>query len=183
MPERKFQIYTGEGKGKTTASLGLSIRAVGAGFRVAFIQFDKGHREGNEHYSERKVLRTLPNLDLKPTGLERMMSDGSFRFGVTPADRAEAERGLALAEEAVTSGSYDLVVLDDVIGGISYGLVDRSRVDRIIELWSAAKGCELVMTGRDTPPDLVAKADLVTEMRKVKHYFDSGLPAREGIEY
>jgi cob(I)alamin adenosyltransferase len=183
MQDGKLQIYTGDGKGKTTASLGLALRAAGAGLKVAFIQFDKGHREGNEHYSERRVVRTIPGIDLLPTGLERMNGDGSFRFGVTPADRAEAERGLALAESAVTGEGYDLVVLDDVIGGLSYGLVDRERLDRIVRLWSERRSCELVLTGRDTPPELVALADLVTEMKKVKHYYDAGAPARKGFEW
>ncbi len=183
MSGRMLQIYTGDGKGKTTAALGLSVRAAGAGFRVAFIQFDKGHREGNEHYCERKILRTIPGFDLQPTGLERMMSDGSFRFGVTPADLREAGRGLDLAEKAVVDGLHELVVLDDIIGGLSYGLITRERLDHIVDLWSERRSCELVMTGRDTPAELIARADLVTEMKKVKHYFDAGLPAREGIEW
>jgi len=183
MAENKLQIYTGEGKGKTTAALGLAIRAAGAGWRVLIVQFDKGSRQGNEHYSERTILRSIPGIVLEPTGLERMMPDGSFRFGVTSADRAEAERGLALAEKGVADPSYGLVVLDDLIGGMSYGLIPRPGVDRIIEVWSRSRTCELVLTGRDAPAELVAIADLVTEMKKVKHYFDAGLSAREGIEW
>lgn len=179
----RLQIYTGEGKGKTTAALGLAIRSCGAGYRVFLVQFDKGHREGHEHYCERPVLRTIPNLEFHPTGLERMMPDGSFRFGVTGADRAEAARGIEIAERALTEPGVDVVILDDVVGGLSYGLLDRPAVDRLLDIWAARRDRELVMTGRDVPAEYLERADLVTEMRKVKHYYDAGEGARRGIEW
>lgn len=184
MDGHKLQVYTGDGKGKTTACVGLAVRAVGAGHRVAFIQFDKGFDGENEHYSERKVLRTLPAITLEPTGCERMMPDGRFRFGVQPQDRAEAERGLALAREAVISSAYDLVILDEVLSAQQYHLLKEGEVLALLNAWEeAGRPCELVLSGRTKLQSFLDRADLVTEMKKVKHYFDDGLPARLGIEF
>ena len=91
-PSPRLQIYTGDGKGKTTACVGLTVRALGAGLRAAFIQFDKGYDGTNEHYAERFILRMLPKLTLTPTGCERMRPDGTFRFTNEPEDYAEAAR-------------------------------------------------------------------------------------------
>ncbi|HPR64399.1 MAG TPA: cob(I)yrinic acid a,c-diamide adenosyltransferase [Thermoanaerobaculia bacterium] len=180
----KFQVYTGDGKGKTTAAIGLAIRAAGAGFRVAFLQFDKGHDPSREeHYAERRILRITPGIDLFPTGKERINPDGTFRFGVTGEDRDEALRGLHAARTIMESGQYKVVILDDVIGGISYGLVMLDEILELVHIHAANPAFELVMTGRNVPKELADRAHLVSEMRKVKHYFDEGLPARRGIEF
>jgi len=180
----RLHIYTGDGKGKTTACVGLAVRAVGAGQRVFLLQFDKGFDGQNEHYSERKVLRTLAGLRLEPTGCERMMPDGRFRFGVQPQDRVEAERALTLAREALASPDYDLVLLDEVLSAQQYHLITEEELLGLLGLWEeSGRPCELVLSGRTRLASALEKADLVTEMKKVKHYFDAGVPARLGIEY
>ena len=179
----KLHVYTGDGKGKTTACVGLAVRAVGNGFRVWLIQFDKGYDGVNEHYAERKVLRTLAGLRLDPTGCERMLPTGRFRFGVTQEDRAEAQRALGLARQAVVSQDYDLVILDEVLSAQQYHLIAEADVLDLIALWRREGRAELVLSGRTKLRSVIEAADLVTEMRKVKHYFDDGVPARPGIEY
>lgn len=183
MDNGRIHVYYGDGKGKTTCSLGLAIRAVGAKKRVAFVQFDKGFAEGNEHYSERAVLRTIEFISFFPTGCERMLPDDKFRFGVTDDDLREAKRGLALGESAIQDGRYYLVVLDEILSALSYGMVTEADVKKVIAAWDRKPLSELVMTGRALPSWLEEKADLVTEFRKVKHYFDKGIPAKLGIEY
>ena len=184
LPTRpQLHVYTGDGKGKTTACIGLAVRAVGAGLRVWFIQFDKGYDGQNEHYAERHVLRGLANLRLDPTGCERIQPDGHFRFGVTPEDKAQAQRALALSREAITKGESDLVILDEILSAQQYHLITEREVLDLIDLWRASPRCELVLSGRTKLQSVLDAADLVTEMRKVKHYFDSGLFARRGIEF
>jgi len=178
----KIQIYTGEGKGKTTAAMGLALRAAGAGFRVAFIQFDKCY-SNMEHYAERNSLRLIPNIDLYPTGCERIQKDGKFRFGVLPEDRAEAERALGIIRKVITEGQYQVVILDEINVALHIGLVTMDEVMGIIALHEARPVFELLLTGRYAKPEVMEKADLVTEMTKVKHYFDKGLIARRGIEF
>lgn len=182
MPGR-IHIYTGDGKGKTTAAVGLAVRAVGAGRRVAFIQFDKGFEPPHEHYSERRLLRQLPEVDLIATGCERMNLDGTFRFTVTEADRAEARRALQAAREALTKGDYFLIVLDEILSAASCGLITHNDVERIMALHRENPASELVLTGRGATPSEIAAADLVTEMVARKHYFDKGEQAREGIDF
>lgn len=179
----KLHVYTGDGKGKTTACIGLAVRALGNGFKVWFIQFDKGYDGTVEHYAERHILRTLPGLRLDPTGCERMQASGRFRFGVTPEDRAEAQQGLTFAREAVTSDSFNLVILDEILSAQQYHLIAEAEVLEVIDLWRKASRAELVLSGRTRLQSVLDAADLVTEMTKVKHYFDAGIPARPGIEY
>lgn len=182
-----FHIYYGYGKGKTTATIGLIIRALGAGKKVALVQFDKGYSDDKEHYAERKVLRKLKELgysiELYPTGCERMNKDGTFRFKNQEEDFKEAQRGLGIAKDLIQKGGIDLLVLDEAVAAVDYHLLDKKDVDELIELYKKNKKFELVMTGHKLWEGLEEKADLVTEMRKVKHYFDAGIPAREGIEF
>ncbi len=183
--QRFIHAYFGYGKGKTTAALGLAVRAAGARKKVFFLQFDKGYDpERGEHYSERRILRHIHEIELLPTGCERVLADGSFRFGVTEPDLAEARRGLKEARRAIESGAYDLVILDEALGALAYGLVSEDDVLGVLDAYEAAgRPCELVLTGHKLPDAVKARADLVTEMRKVKHYFEKGVKAREGIEY
>src|SRR5260221_13321200 len=113
----QIHIYTGDGKGKTTAAVGLTIRAAGAGLKVAFIQFDKGSG-AEDYYSERKILRTLTQIEVIPTGKIRMMPDGQFRFKNSPPDFEEAKRGLKLAKEAISSKKYSLIICDEILSCI-----------------------------------------------------------------
>lgn len=179
----KVQIYTGNGKGKTTCAVGLMVRALGQDFKVAFVQFDKGFH-GEEHYAERHVLRTLSGIDLFPTGCERMTPGGRFRFGVLPEDLAEAQRGLEITHDLIARPRHQLVVLDEILSAIPYHLLKEADVLEILERWEAAgRPFELVLTGRKASPAVIERADLVTEMNQVKHYFDAGVMARPGIEF
>ena len=165
------QVYTGQGKGKTTASLGLALRAAGAGLRVLICQFMK-----KGEYSELRALRRLGDL-------VSVRQYGRGRFvGETPdqADIAAAERGLAEACGMIRSGSYDVVILDEVNVAVHCGLVSPEDLLGLIR--EKPKAVELVLTGRNAHERVMAEADLVTEMREVKHYFRRGVRARRGIE-
>jgi cob(I)alamin adenosyltransferase len=182
-----LHIYYGYGKGKTTAIMGLAIRALGAGKKVAIVQFDKGYDGQNEHYAERNILRKLKEIgypiEIYPTGCERMNTDGTFRFKNAEEDFAEAKRGLKIAEDLIQNGKIDLLILDEAVAAVVYHLLPKEDVENLIELYNKNRRFELVMTGHKLWEGLEEKADLVTEMRKVKHYFDKGIPARLGIEF
>ncbi len=179
----QVHVYYGFGKGKTTCCIGLAIRAAGAGKKVALVQFDKGYDGETEHYSERHVLRRIDGIDLHPTGCERMMPDGSFRFGAEPRDIEEARRGLATARLRLRKGAQDLLILDEILAAAAYGLLRPEDVMCLLDLYDEDRRCELVLSGHKVWDALVERVDLVTEMRKVKHYYARGVPAREGIEF
>ena len=176
-------VYYGYGKGKTTSCIGLAVRAVGAGRKVGLVQFDKGYDGETEHYSERHVLRRLDGVTLHPTGCERMMPDGTFRFGAEPQDVQEAQRGLEIARMLLREGTQDLLILDEILAAAAYGLLEREDVMGLLDLYDGDRRCELVLTGHKVWDALVERVDLATEMRKVKHYYARGVPAREGIEF
>ncbi len=182
-----FHIYYGYGKGKTTAVMGLAMRALGAGKRVAIVQFDKGYDGQNEHYAERIILRKLKEIgfpiELYPTGAERMNADGTFRFKNTDEDFEEAKRGLQIVKDLIENGDIDLLILDEAIAAVVYHLLNKEDVESLIELYNKKRRFEMVMTGHKLWDGLESKADLVTELKKVKHYFDEGIPARLGIEF
>lgn len=182
-----LHIYYGYGKGKTTSTIGLAIRALGAGKKVALVQFDKGYDGTNEHYAERVILRKLKDtgfdIDIYPTGCERMNSDGTFRFGNEEQDFDEARRGLNIARDLIVNGKQDVLILDESIATVAYNLLSKSDIEELIDLFKKNKRFELIMTGHKLWEGLEEKADLITEMRKVKHYFDNGIPARAGIEF
>jgi len=187
------QVYTGNGKGKTTAAIGLAIRALGAGKKVLFLQFMKA-----KVYSEHNILPDLsPNLTLKTIGKPFfVVKEGSmppeeaakwkdkavfFSPGQPPSEYLEIiAGGMAEAREAVTSGKYDLVVLDELNCALHFGLVSWQEVKSLLE--SRAENVEIVLTGRGATPELIETADLVTEMKEIKHYYSKGLEARKGIE-
>jgi cob(I)alamin adenosyltransferase len=181
--DSQIHIYYGYGKGKTTCCVGLAIRSLGAGKRVALVQFDKGYDGEKEHYSERHILRQLDGIELYPTGCERMLPDGSFRFGAEPQDVEEARRGMAIARRLVVEGEQDILILDEVLAAVAYELLVQQDVMDLLDVYSADRRCELVLSGHQVWLELVERADLVTEMRKVKHYFGNGVPARPGIEF
>ncbi len=181
----RVHIYTGDGKGKTTASIGLALRAAGSGGRVAIVQFDKGFDpERGEHYSERVLLRSIPAIELYPFGCERMMPDGRFRFKNTDEDHEQARLALAKCRELIESGEYFLLVFDEILSSIRTQLVEEPEVLGLLDLHaSRSPQTELVLSGRKASPTLIQRADLVTEMLSIKHYFEKGLPARKGIEF
>ncbi len=173
-----IQIYTGDGKGKTTAALGLILRAVASGMRVAYVQFDKG----GKHYSERKIFaERFPEVDMYSTGLDRMEENGRFRFGVTDEDKQEGERGLQIAREIFSRDKYSLIVLDELNVTVSLGIINEQRALELLK--SAPKNLEIIITGRNAPEVFIELADLVTEMKMNKHYIQKGVKARFGLDY
>lgn len=181
--QNRLHIYYGYGKGKTTSAVGLAIRALGAGKKVAIVQFDKGYDGTNEHYSERKILRSMPNLQLFPFGKERVLGPNAFRFKNEPGDLEEAQKAIGKAKELLSDGGLDLLILDEILAAVMTKLLTRQEVMELMELYNRNRRCELVLTGHQVWPELVEKADLVTEMRKEKHYFDQKAPSKEGIEF
>jgi cob(I)alamin adenosyltransferase len=167
------QVYTGNGKGKTTAAFGLALRAAGRGLKVFIIQFIKGGFD----YGELYVVDRLPNVTLKAFGR------GKFVTAKPPEkeDVRHAEEALTLAEKAVRSGEHDIVILDEVNVALDLKLVDLERVLKLVR--GKPEHVELVLTGRNAPAEIVELADLVTEMKEVKHPFARGSEARKGIEY
>jgi cob(I)alamin adenosyltransferase len=166
-----FHVYTGDGKGKTTAALGLALRAAGAGWNVFIGQFAKGQAT-----SELDALRRFNDrITIRQFGRENLI-------GPQPenSDRAQAEIGLSECAAAISSGRYRLVILDEANVAATMRLLDLSRLLEVID--ARPDGVELVLTGRWAPPEILDRADLVTEMREVKHYFHQGVPARVGIE-
>ncbi len=164
-------VYTGNGKGKTTAALGLVLRAAGAGLRVFVAQFAKGSCSSELH----ALARLADRVTIRQFGLPRFIAGAPTR-----QDSALAAAGLGEVHAAVHGGEYDVVVLDEANIGTAMGLID---VDWLLDLIEARpEHLELVLTGRGADPRIVARADLVTDMCEVKHYFRQGIPARIGIE-
>lgn len=168
-------LYCGAGKGKTTAAMGLALRAAGRGKRVLIAQFLKGADSG-----ERLALARLPEVELLPVP-ERVR----FSAQMTRAERWEAaERFRALCaccRARMAAGEAELVVLDEACAAVNTGLLPLEELLRVMD--SAPEGVELILTGRDPAPELLARADYLTEMRCLRHPFQKGLRARAGIEY
>jgi cob(I)alamin adenosyltransferase len=165
------QVYTGDGKGKTTAALGLALRASGHGMHTYIGQFMKG-----QQYGELDALRNHPLITIEQYGDLRCIR----REEVTSEHVSQAQRGLERARVAMLSGGYDIVVLDEANVAIWFGLLTVEDVLAFID--GKPERVEVVLTGRRAPQELVDRADLVTEMREVKHYYAQGVLARDGIE-
>ncbi|MBW1918097.1 MAG: cob(I)yrinic acid a,c-diamide adenosyltransferase [Deltaproteobacteria bacterium] len=166
------QVYTGDGKGKTTCALGLALRAVGRGFKVLMIQFLKGEESGERL----AALRLAPEFTIRHFG-----RCGFIRKDhPDPQDVAQAQEALALAQQSIQSGEYDLVILDEINIALYFNLLSVAEVLDLLQ--SRPPQVEIVLTGRYAPPEIIAAADLVTEMKNLKHYYERGIPAREGIE-
>lgn len=169
----QIQVYTGNGKGKTTAALGLAFRACGRNMKVFMIQFMKGGGPYGEHLAAEKL---APNLTILPTGREGWVNRGN----PDPEDRRLAIEALKKAVEVLASDEYDLVILDEANGAVSFGLL---TVDELLDVMKVKPyRVELVLTGRNADQRIIDAADLVTEMREIKHYYKNGIPARVGIE-
>jgi cob(I)alamin adenosyltransferase len=166
-----IQVYTGDGKGKTTAALGLALRASGRGLHTYIGQFMKGQR-----YGELQALHGHPYITVEQYGEVHHI----YRDTVTEEDIAKARQGLERAREAMLSGKYDIVVLDEVNITIWFGLLETEDVLAFLD--QKPEQVEVVLTGRRAPQVLIDRADLVTEMREVKHYYQDGVKARAGIE-
>ncbi|MCF8107961.1 MAG: cob(I)yrinic acid a,c-diamide adenosyltransferase [Desulfohalobiaceae bacterium] len=165
------QVYTGNGKGKTTAALGQALRAAGAGLRVYIAQFVKGM-----HYSELDILDRLAGLvTLKQYGRDCFIFNNPCE-----ADHQKAQDGLEEVGKIIHSGEYQVVILDEVNIATFYGLFSVDRLLEIIK--NKPEDVELILTGRKADPRIIEAADLVTDMRDIKHYYQQGVQARAGIE-
>ena len=166
-------IFTGNGKGKTTAALGAILRALGHGLRVYIVFFMKG----DYPYGELSTLSKLPNVDIASFGF-RCFTDPAY---IKPEEIEQAKLALSAAREAMLSGKYDLVVLDEVNVAVAHKLIELDEVVGLIG--DKPRNVELILTGRYADTKLIELADLVTEMVKLKHPYDKGVLARRGIEY
>lgn len=172
--QRRVVVFTGDGKGKTTAALGVALRAAGRGLRVFVLQFMKA----DATVGEVGVLRKFAGIEVAQMGLGFVPAMRHPRFA---EHVAAAKAALERAKEALSSDAYDLVVLDEVCTAISKGLLCEAGVARVVEEGSPA--IHLILTGRGAGDRLIALADTVTEMRCVKHGFNQGIDATEGIEF
>ncbi len=168
-----IQIYTGNGKGKTTAALGLAVRAAGHGFRTYIGQFMKGRKYGE--------LNSLAKL----SGLVVIKQFGRNAFvhvdkNPDPRDIAKAEEGLELCREAMLSQDFRLIILDEINTAVYFNLLHPKKVLQFMD--DKPSGVELVLTGRYAPESFIQRADLVTEMKEIKHFYAGGIEARDGIE-
>jgi len=167
-------LYTGNGKGKTTAALGQVLRAAGHGFKVAIVQFIKNLENTGEIKAAKKIF--ADHLEIYPMGTG---------FTWEANDRKElhraAEKGWSLAKEKITSGKYCMVILDELTYALNYGLLDQDEV--IAYLAQKPKNLHIIITGRDASDKLIALADLVTEMKEIKHPYRKGVKAMKGIEF
>jgi cob(I)alamin adenosyltransferase len=168
------QIFTGEGKGKTTAALGAVLRAAGHGFKISIIFFIKGHSSQGEY----KTLAALPNVKVASFGIRQFIYKEST---INPAEKAQAQAALAAAREDITGGKFDLVVLDEINVAVYFRLLGVQEVLQLIK--DKPPRVDLILTGRNADKKLIEIADLVTEMGKIKHPFDKGVKARKGIEF
>ena len=177
-------VHTGDGKGKTTAALGLALRAWGDGLRVLILQFIKGSQATGE---ARAIAALEPVPGLGRISL-RTCGCGFTRRDQSPEQqarhRAAAAATLAEAEAAIRSGKWDMLILDEINSAVKFGLLDIKQVLALLDLRdSVAPALHLVLTGRDAAPELLARAELVTEMRLVKHPYQQGIQAQRGIEF
>lgn len=169
--EGYIHLYTGNGKGKTTAAIGLAIRAVGAGKTVFIAQFIKGMP-----YSEFNALKRFPEIEIKQYGLDCFIVNEP-----TQRDIDAARVGLKQVETIVLEHAFDIVVMDEVCIALHYNLFELKELVTVLKLKPI--GMEIIMTGRYASQALYEEADLVTEMKEIKHYFNMGVGARPGIEY
>lgn len=165
-----IQVYTGNGKGKTTAALGITLRTICAGNKVFFGQFMKG-----QDYSEKKAVQLLPGLSMEQFG-------GVCFVNGTPTEKdiSDAKQGLERMKTVLSSGDYDLVVFDEINTALFFHLVSVEEVLAVLDL--KPERTEVILTGRYAPQEIIHRADLVTEMKEIKHYYNAGVDARAGIE-
>jgi cob(I)alamin adenosyltransferase len=173
-----IQVYTGDGKGKTTASLGLAMRALGRCWKVLIIMFTKGGNDYGELNSFTELSPTISdNLKIVQAGLDRVI----YKDNQNKQDEQEIKKGWELAKKAIQNHEYQLIILDEANIAIDMGILD---VDEVVEtLQNKPEEMEIVLTGRNAHPKIVEIAHLVSEIKPVKHYWDTGIVARKGIEY
>ena len=167
-----IQVYTGDGKGKTTAALGLALRAAGRNMKVLIVQFMK-----KWDYGELHSVKLIPNITLKTFGTKEFVFKGKAK----KIDYEEAEKAFSFGIEGMQSGNYDLVIFDELNMALYYELLDLKEI--IEKIKGKPHNVEVVITGRRAPKEIIEIADLVTEMREVKHPYQKGMEARKGIEF
>jgi cob(I)alamin adenosyltransferase len=200
----QIHVYTGDGKGKTTAALGVALRAIGQGFKVSIIQFMKGGAYTGEFISAKNFLTDLEifqfgrpclkqqkQLKLKNLNLENPpftfireeieCGDCRYCFLNDEIQKDYVEKAFKKTYEIINQGRHQLVILDEINLALSYGFLETERVVALIK--NKPKDTEIILTGRNAPSEILKVADLVTEMKMRKHYYNEGIPARRGIEY
>jgi cob(I)alamin adenosyltransferase len=167
------QVYTGNGKGKTTAAFGQALRAVGQGYRVCVIQFMKGRKYGEFLATEKH----LPNLTIHLAGLDSFV----MRENPAPLDIELARQGFELARRAIAEGDYDMLILDEINVAADFGLIPLGDVIDLIKNKPAS--LDLILTGRYAPSEIIAIADTVSEINEIRHHYHAGVKERAGIEF
>ncbi len=168
-----IQVYTGNGKGKTTAAFGLALRALGRGLKVCFIQFLKGDSTDE---GCRIALKNNKNFEFASYGTGKFIINKPSQ-----EDRSEAEKALLHAKKCIQRKKHNLVILDELTLAVNLNLIELEEVIKIFK--TKPKNVELIITGRNVDSKIIELADLVTEMKKIKHPYDRGLQSREGIEF
>jgi cob(I)alamin adenosyltransferase len=166
-------VYTGNGKGKTTAAMGQALRAVGHGLKVLVIQFMKGKKYGEVLAAE----KYLPGITICPCGLDSFVMRGN----PAPVDIELAQKGVAHAREALSSGEYNMVILDEINIALDFGLIPVSDVVEMIQ--GRASNVDVILTGRYAPAEIIEIADTVSDINEIKHHYSKGLKERAGIEF
>lgn len=173
-----IQVYTGNGKGKTTASLGLAMRALGRCWKVLIVMFTKGGDDYGELNSFRELSPEIStNLTIVQAGLDRII----YKDNQTEKDNEEIKKGWEIAKKAILNDEYQLIILDEANIAIDLGILDVEEI--ITTLKNKPEEMEIVLTGRNAHPKIIEIAHLVSEIQPVKHYWDIGITARKGIEY
>lgn len=173
-----IQVYTGDGKGKTTASLGLTMRALGRGWKVLIVMFAKGGEDYGELFSFRELSPKIMNqLKIIQAGLDRIV----YKANITEEDRKAVNNGWEFVKQAEKSGEFDLIILDEANIAIELGLIKLEEMKDFLK--NKPNSLEIVITGRHAHPEIIELAHLVSEINPVKHYWDIGVTARKGIEY
>lgn len=173
--EGLVHVYTGEGKGKTTAALGVALRAIGWGMKVCVIQFIKGYCDIGEALFAK---RFSEQLTLRQFAIDPSRSINKQKVAQR---QHQCEEAIEFAEHTIMSEEYDLVIMDEINNAVHYGLIEADRVLSLIK--NRPGRLELILTGRSAPPDIIAAADYVTEMKQIKHPYEKGISARKGIDY
>ena len=168
-------VHTGDGKGKTTAALGLALRAFGAGLKVLILQFIKGRKKSGELNALEVLKNFSPTIEIRQCGLGFITKENFAE------QKKSARSALELAQSEILSGAWDLIILDEINYAVKFGLVDAAELLELIKI--RPPHLHLVFTGRDALPELIDKADLVTEMKLIKHPFQNGIVAQSGIEF
>lgn len=173
-----IQVYTGDGKGKTTASLGLAMRALGRNWKVLLVMFTKGGKNYGELNSFRNLSGQIQaNMTIMQAGLNRIV----YSDNITDEDVKAIQSGWDVAKRAIENDEYKLIILDELNVAISLGVIDVDEVVHVLK--NKPDNMEIVLTGRDANPKIVEVAHLVSKIEPVKHYWDIGVSARKGIEY